>query len=322
MPLETHHDASRQWIALHLDGELSRAALDAVTRALHEAPPWTRAILSVSADARLAPDLPSGHAPEEPLPPVSEPVPGNTPGPTDGAPRLAVVAPSALGAALLPLLKAARPAVVTASEPTPAPLLAAFEHRTEALAWAGLLETATLGGGCFWCLEAVYARIEGVITLRSGYAGGHDPAPTYARVCRGITGHAEVVQITFDPTVLPYPELLRIFFTIHDPTTPDRQGNDRGPQYRSIVLYHDTIQATEAREVMVQVAREGWWGAPLVTEVVPFDRFHPAEAEHHRYYERNPSAAYCRFVVEPKVVKARRAFAHRIREGILPADAG
>lgn len=185
------------------------------------------------------------------------------------------------------------------------------------------LETATLGGGCFWCLEAVYARIRGVVRLRSGYAGGEDPAPTYARVCAGVTGHAEVVQVTFDPTELPYAELLRIFFAIHDPTTKDRQGNDVGTQYRSIILHHDPAQEARAREIMAEVAAEGTWGtAPLVTELAPFRRFFPAEEDHHRYYERNPGAAYCRFVVEPKVVKARRRFAHRIREGILEAGAG
>lgn len=194
-----------------------------------------------------------------------------------------------------------------------------MDRRDEAL---GRMEVATLGGGCFWCLEAVYARIEGVARLRSGYAGGHDPAPTYARVCAGVTGHAEVVQITFDPEVLPYRELLRIFFTIHDPTTPNRQGNDVGTQYRSILLHHGADQEAAAREVMAEIEAEGMWGAPLVTEVAPFEEFFPAEAEHHRYYERNPRAAYCRFVVEPKVVKARQRFAHRIREGILGPEAG
>jgi peptide-methionine (S)-S-oxide reductase len=177
------------------------------------------------------------------------------------------------------------------------------------------LETATLGGGCFWCLEAVFVEFEGVHGVRSGYAGGHTPNPTYREVCGKRTGHAEVVQVTFDPAVLPYAELLRIFFTIHDPTTPDRQGADRGPQYRSIILCHTAAQEAQAREVMAEVAEAGWWGSPpLVTEVVAAGAFYPAEAEHHRYYARNPSAPYCQFVVEPKVVKARTSFAHRLRQ--------
>jgi peptide-methionine (S)-S-oxide reductase len=189
-----------------------------------------------------------------------------------------------------------------------------FGDRLEALAWSGILETATLGGGCFWCLEAVFRRIRGVAEVTSGYAGGHDPAPTYRAVCRGTTGHAEVVQVTFDPTRLPYAELLRIFFTLHDPTTPDRQGADVGPQYRSIILHHDQIQAAEAREVMDQVEAEGHWGAPLVTELVPFERFHPAEPEHHRYFERNPTQGYCQVVIAPKVARVRDRFRDRFLE--------
>jgi peptide-methionine (S)-S-oxide reductase len=175
-------------------------------------------------------------------------------------------------------------------------------------------ETATLGGGCFWCLEAVFIEFEGVHAVQSGYAGGHTPNPTYREVCGKKTGHAEVVQVVFDPDVLPYAELLRIFFTIHDPTTPNQQGADRGPQYRSIILFHSAEQEAEARRVMAEVAEARLWGeARLVTEVVPASTFYPAEAEHHRYYARNPYAPYCQFVVEPKVVKARTSFAHRLR---------
>jgi peptide-methionine (S)-S-oxide reductase len=176
------------------------------------------------------------------------------------------------------------------------------------------LETATLGGGCFWCLEAVFLRIRGVEAVRSGYAGGHAPSPTYRAVCSGATGHAEVVRVTFDPGTLPYADLLRIFFTIHDPTTPDRQGADVGSQYRSIILHESEAQEGTAREVMAEVAAAGWWPAPLVTQVAPLERFHPAEAEHDRYYDRNPGAPYCRFVVEPKVRKARLSFRDRFRE--------
>lgn len=173
---------------------------------------------------------------------------------------------------------------------------------------------ATLGGGCFWCLEAVFLEFEGVTGVQSGYAGGHTPNPTYREVCSKNTGHAEVVQVTFDPDVLPYAELLRIFFTIHDPTTPDRQGADRGPQYRSIILFHSPEQEAEARAVMAEVHAAGWWGeAPLVTQLAQAGTFYPAEPEHHRYFERNPYAPYCQFVVEPKVVKARTSFADRLR---------
>jgi peptide-methionine (S)-S-oxide reductase len=174
-------------------------------------------------------------------------------------------------------------------------------------------EVATLGGGCFWCLEAVYDGIEGVETVQSGYAGGHDPDPTYRAVCSGRTGHAEVVQVTFDPDVVPFDELLRIFFTIHDPTTPNRQGADVGTQYRSIILFHSPEQEAAARRVMGEVEASGIWRSPLVTELVPMERFCPAEPEHDRYYERNPGASYCRLVVEPKVRKARSAFSHRFR---------
>ena len=171
---------------------------------------------------------------------------------------------------------------------------------------------ATLGGGCFWCLEAVFQRIRGVRDVVSGYAGGHHPRPTYREVCRGTTGHAEVVQITFDPQVVTFRQLLEVFFAIHDPTTPDRQGADVGPQYRSIILHHEPAQAETAREVMAEEA-EGWTD-PIVTELVPFEGFHPAEREHHRYYDRNPRQAYCRLVVDPKVQTARRRFSHLLSE--------
>jgi peptide-methionine (S)-S-oxide reductase len=173
------------------------------------------------------------------------------------------------------------------------------------------VSTATLGGGCFWCLEAVYLELEGVRAVQSGYAGGHVPDPTYRQVCGGTTGHAEVVQVEFDPTVVTYEDVLRVFFTIHDPTTKDRQGADRGPQYRSIILTHDDAQADTARAVMAEIEEAGVWGAPLVTEVAPLDRFWPAEAVHDDYYRRNPKQPYCRVVIEPKVLKFRQAFADR-----------
>lgn len=174
--------------------------------------------------------------------------------------------------------------------------------------------TATLGGGCFWCLETVFQRLEGVEDVTSGYAGGTWPNPSYTDVCSGRTGHAEVVRVRFDPRVLGFDELLRVFFTIHDPTTPNRQGADVGSQYRSIILHHDETQRETALEVMAEVEEEGLWPAPLVTELVPLEEFTEAEPEHQGYYDRNPRAGYCRAVINPKLARARKAFAHLMRE--------
>jgi peptide-methionine (S)-S-oxide reductase len=176
------------------------------------------------------------------------------------------------------------------------------------------IETATLGGGCFWCLEAVYQELEGVHRVQSGYAGGHVANPTYRQVCGKRTGHAEVVQVEYDAEVVSFADVLRVFFTIHDPTTKDRQGADRGPQYRSIILTHDDAQAQVAREVMAEVEAAEIWPDPLVTELKPLDRFWPAEAEHDDYYRRNPNQPYCQIVVEPKVLKFRQVFADRRRD--------
>ena len=176
-------------------------------------------------------------------------------------------------------------------------------------------ELATLGGGCFWCTEAAFLELRGVARVMSGYAGGHVPNPTYEQVCGKRTGHAEVVQIEFDPAVLSYADLLRIFFTVHDPTTRDRQGNDVGPQYRSIVLTHSDEQARVAREVISEIEAAGAWGAPIVTQVEPLTEFYPAEAEHHNYFARNPWSGYCRVVVAPKVAKLRKQFADRLKQG-------
>lgn len=175
-------------------------------------------------------------------------------------------------------------------------------------------EVATLGGGCFWCLEAVYVELEGVLDVVSGYAGGHVENPDYRSVCSGRTGHAEVVQVTYDPDRITYEDLLNVFFTIHDPTTPDRQGNDVGPQYRSIILYHDEEQAATARSVIERLEADETWPDPIVTEVVPLRAFYEAEKEHHRYYERNREQPYCTFVVAPKVAKVRSAFFDRLRK--------
>ncbi len=175
------------------------------------------------------------------------------------------------------------------------------------------LEVATLGGGCFWCLEAVYSELQGVEQVVSGYAGGHVRNPTYREVCSGATGHAEVVQITFDPSVISYRDLLRIFFTIHDPTTLNRQGADVGTQYRSIILYHNETQKQTALEVMEEVTQQGLWPNPIVTELKPFDAFYPAEEYHQRYFARNPLQPYCQVVIAPKVAKFRKQYFERLR---------
>jgi peptide-methionine (S)-S-oxide reductase len=174
-------------------------------------------------------------------------------------------------------------------------------------------ETATLGGGCFWCLEAAFLELDGVHDVVSGYAGGHTADPTYRDVCTGRTGHAEVVQVTYDPDRITFEDLLTVFFTVHDPTTPDRQGNDVGPQYRSIILHHDDEQARIARATIERLQADGVWEDPIVTQVVPLDVFYRAEAEHHRYYDRNPNQPYCSFVVAPKVAKVRKQFFDRLR---------
>lgn len=177
---------------------------------------------------------------------------------------------------------------------------------------SGKRETAVLGGGCFWCLEAVFEQLQGVEKVVSGYAGGFVPRPTYEQVCGEGTGHAEVVQVTFDPAVISYRDLLEVFFTIHDPTTPNRQGNDEGTQYRSIVLYADPQQKATAEEVMRTFAREAW-GERIVTEIEPLKEFFPAEAYHQGYYRSNPSQGYCRVVIAPKVAKFRKAWEKRLK---------
>ena len=176
-----------------------------------------------------------------------------------------------------------------------------------------ILENATLGGGCFWCLEAVYQEVRGVESVVSGYAGGHVDDPDYRHVCTGTTGHAEVVRVRFDPSVVSYADLLRVFFTIHDPTTPNRQGYDTGTQYRSYIMTHSPEQAATARDVMKEVADAGWYDDPLVTEVVDDGPFYVAEIEHQNYYRDNPNQRYCQLVVAPKVAKWRKTFGDRLR---------
>jgi peptide-methionine (S)-S-oxide reductase len=174
-------------------------------------------------------------------------------------------------------------------------------------------QVATLGGGCFWCLEAVYLGLRGVSRVVSGYAGGHVPNPTYEQVCGKRTGHAEVVQVTFDDAELSYADLLRVFFTIHDPTTKDRQGNDVGPQYRSVILTHDEGQRAVAEQVRDEIEAAGIWPGRIVTEIVPLEAFWPAEDYHQNYFAKNPYQGYCQAVVAPKVIKFRKTFADRLK---------
>ena len=173
-------------------------------------------------------------------------------------------------------------------------------------------ELATLAGGCFWCLEAVYKELRGVTRVVSGYAGGHVESPTYREVCEGTTGHAEVVQVAFDPSAVSYKELLEVFFTIHDPTTLNRQGGDVGSQYRSAVFYHSPEQRETAEQVIAEMSAARVWDSPIVTEVAPLDKFYPAEGYHQDYFEKNPTQPYCRAVVAPKVSKFRKLFLDRL----------
>jgi peptide-methionine (S)-S-oxide reductase len=173
-------------------------------------------------------------------------------------------------------------------------------------------EVATLAGGCFWCLEAVYLELRGVTGVVSGYAGGRRPNPTYDQVCSGVTGHAEVVQVTFDPSVISYRDLLDVFFTIHDPTTPNRQGNDVGTQYRSAIFYHTPEQERVAREAIAAFEAQHVWDDPIVTEVVPLTQFWPAETYHQNYFAQHPENPYCALVIAPKVGKARKMFFEKL----------
>lgn len=177
----------------------------------------------------------------------------------------------------------------------------------------GTMEVATLGGGCFWCLEAAYLELKGIQSVVSGYAGGEVVNPTYHAVCAGTTGHAEVVQITFNPSVISYRDILQVFFTIHDPTTLNRQGADVGTQYRSIILYHSDEQKATAEAVIQEITQTGIWRNPIVTEVEPLDTFYTAEDYHQDYFANNPMQPYCRAVVAPKVAKVRKEFFDRLR---------
>jgi peptide-methionine (S)-S-oxide reductase len=175
------------------------------------------------------------------------------------------------------------------------------------------LETATLGGGCFWCLEAIYDELKGVIEVESGYSGGHVSDPTYQQVCSGTTGHAEVVQITYDPEKISFEEILEVFFSIHDPTTLNQQGNDVGTQYRSVIFYHNQEQKEIAEKVIEEVEMDGGWGRPIVTQIMPFEVFYPAEDYHQEYYSFNIHQPYCQVVITPKIQKFRKRYLSQLK---------
>ncbi|MFO8173041.1 MAG: peptide-methionine (S)-S-oxide reductase MsrA [Gemmatimonadota bacterium] len=174
------------------------------------------------------------------------------------------------------------------------------------------METATLAGGCFWCIEAVFQDLKGVGRAQSGYAGGSVAHPTYEEVCRGTTGHAEAVQVEFDPEIVTFPEILEVFFAVHDPTTLNRQGADVGTQYRSAIFFHTSKQEAEAREAIRAVEEAGVWEENVVTEVTPLETFYPAEDHHDDYYSRNPEQPYCRAVITPKLARFRSRFSHKL----------
>ncbi|WP_455368856.1 peptide-methionine (S)-S-oxide reductase MsrA [[Eubacterium] cellulosolvens] len=176
------------------------------------------------------------------------------------------------------------------------------------------LELATLGGGCFWCLEAIYNELKGIIKVESGYSGGTVPNPTYEQVCTGITGHAEVIQITYNPNIITFKEILRIFFTMHDPTTLNRQGNDKGTQYRSIILYHNQNQKQTSEQVINEITQEKIWTNPIVTQSEPYQKFYKAENYHQEYYKNNPEQSYCRIIIEPKISKLRKKYFDKLKK--------
>lgn len=173
------------------------------------------------------------------------------------------------------------------------------------------MEVATLGGGCFWCLEAVYSELKGVSKVESGYSGGNVPNPTYDDVCSDETGHAEVVQVTFDPTTISYREILQVFYSVHDPTTLNRQGADVGTQYRSVIFYHNQDQEKIAKEVTTEMGK--LWTRPIVTQLVPLEKFYKAEEYHQNYFKNNPAQGYCQMVIEPKVSKFRKQYFDRLK---------
>ena len=188
-----------------------------------------------------------------------------------------------------------------------------MSKKPEQAAIAATLEVATLAGGCFWCTEAVFDQLKGVVKVESGYSGGTVPNPSYEDVCSGDTGHAESIQVTFDPSVVSYADLLRIFLTTHDPTTLDRQGADVGTQYRSAIFYRNPEQERVAKEVIAELEKSKVWKRPIVTEVIPYKEFYKAEEYHQDYYARNSRQPYCRVVIEPKIAKLREHYRERLK---------
>jgi len=178
----------------------------------------------------------------------------------------------------------------------------------------GKMEVATLGGGCFWCIEAAFNEIRGVVNVESGYAGGELASPTYEQVCTGTTGHAEVVQVTFDPHIISFKEILEIFFTAHDPTTLNRQGADVGTQYRSVIFYNNEKQKEIAEQVIDELNATKVWDNPIVTQVEPLKNFYKAEEYHRRYFTRHPEAAYCKIVIAPKIAKLRKKYREKLKK--------
>jgi len=177
-----------------------------------------------------------------------------------------------------------------------------------------LLETITLGGGCFWCLEAIYNELKGIIKVESGYTGGIVPNPTYNQVCTGTTGHAEVIQLTYNPNIITFKEILQIFFTMHDPTTLNRQGNDVGTQYRSVIFYHDENQKQTAEQVINEITQARIWNNPIVTQIEPYNLFYKAEEYHQEYYIKNPAQSYCRIIIAPKISKLRKQYFKKLKK--------
>lgn len=190
-------------------------------------------------------------------------------------------------------------------------ILVIYLFSTEVM--AKQLETATLGGGCFWCTEAIYKELKGVVDVEPGYSGGHVKNPSYEEVCTGNTGHAEVVQITFDPEIASFSDILEVFFETHDPTTLNRQGNDIGTQYRSVIFYHSENQKETAEKVIKLFDEEKVYNKPIVTEITPFTAFYPAEKYHEDYFEKNPDQPYCQFVIVPKLEKFRKIFKDKLK---------
>ncbi len=175
------------------------------------------------------------------------------------------------------------------------------------------MEVTTLGGGCFWCTEAAFSALKGVVKVMPGYSGGTVSNPTYEQVCTGRTGHAEVAQITFDPNVISFKEILQIFFTVHDPTTLNRQGADVGTQYRSVIFYHNNEQKEIAKQVIKEIEAARIWNDPIITQVLPFSIVYEAEDYHHKYFENNPRNAYCQVVIAPKIAKLRQHYRDRLK---------